>query len=293
MEERGSILVWPLIDNVEAYTIIDIANQGPQDVNLECHFHGYEGPTKPDSLTKLAFTIALQARQVFFWETYASIVFANLENKKGLMFCIAVDDDRTEKDWDFLKGDAVLWTEDGKSFQYNAIPHQAIAINESTIDNPDDPRVLRLDGHEYTMATSQIMFEGFAAEGFGNLNGTLVIGSLDVDLIASIQPEFNINFTCYNQEGDQGSLHVDFKHFEQYPLHDSGGAVDLELHRNQVFTDKFQCSAIASDSTSSEVPMWAIFLQISLSGPWAFGGNVWQEPSRGAPATVVLPPIPN
>ena len=315
MEERGSLLVWPLVDNINYLTVIEVANATSlpslpaavppiQNVTLECHVHTHgPGETGAD-LVKLDFNIELTPQEVFLWETYlpasaqGKTGLPNLANRKGFLFCFAIDPrftvapPRQEIDHDFLKGDAVLFAlagaRAGQSFLYNAIPSQALAIAAD--------RVLNLDGVEYTAAPTQIFFEGFATANpaFGPLEGELVVANLGVDFLRSSQPQFDINFLCYNEDEDPASLHVDYDFYEQYDM-----TTDLFLDFSNVQTRKFQCSAIASD-VAGDPPatvyrgMWAITYQ--YGGTYAIGENVWQGINANAPigagTVVTLPLLP-
>lgn len=282
LNEPGSLLVYPLVNNLDDYrddgvidnfhTIIEIANLSQQDVWVEC----YAIMTEP-VFEKKNFFIFLTQKQPFWWDTRNGITgqIPSFRDKKGFIFCWAVDSDKTQEEitWNYLKGDALVYTgNNSKSFQYNAIPHQRIG---------DDgvPRNLSLDGNEYTMATSQIMFEGFA-EGFSGIYGELVVASLDIDFILSIQPEFDINFECWNEDERPQSRHLHFYQFEQYDLTD-----DLQLDLFTIGTPKWQC-AIAP----SAYPVWAVFFE--YTGGFMWGSNVFQHPATGAPATVILPAVP-
>ena len=122
-------------------------------------------PLFPDEFEKKDFVIHLTQKEPFWWNTAGpyyredadGIVTAipGFPNLKGFMFVWAIDNDkdRSEIDWDYLKGDCIIYG-GGAAFQYNAIPHQCLA--------EDGDRVLNLDGVEYTMATSQVMVAGMA-----------------------------------------------------------------------------------------------------------------------------------
>jgi hypothetical protein len=110
------------------------------------------------------------------------------------------------------------------------------------------------------------------------MGGTWAVCSLDIDFIHSVQPEFDINLTVWNQNEVMQSRHLHFFQFEQYDLVD-----DLQLHVSQVFTPKW---SFASTSTR---PVWAVFYQ--KAGERAWGNNVWQHPNTGVPITVILQPV--
>jgi hypothetical protein len=280
LNEPGSILVYPLIDNINYTTIVDMANRNVTDVWL-AGFIILHPPGLYDEFEKKDFVIHLTQKEPFWWDTSKpyyredrdEIITAipGFDNLKGFMFVWAVDNDksRLEIDWDYLKGDAIIYG-GGRAFQYNAIPHQGLAVVGD--------RVLNLDGNEYTMATSQVMFEGLAGNFIPGLCGVFVVASLDIDFILSLQPEFDINFNIWNQDEVFQSRHKHFYQFYQYDL------VDLQLLISQVFTPKFQAA------TTSTHALWAIFYQ--TQGVYAWGTNVFQHPDTGVPTTVVLPPVP-
>jgi hypothetical protein len=284
MNEQGSILVFPLIDNINYRTIVEIANRANTDVWLG-GFMIVHPPGQPYDFHKKDFLIHLTQKEVFWWATYTPYNRVDVDgirtqipsfnNYKGFMFVWAIDGDKTqmEIDWDFLKGDCLVLNTGTSAFQYNAIPHQAEAIV------PD--RILNLDGTEYCYIPTQIMFEGFA-ENFSGIGGTLVICSLDIDFILSIQPEFDINFSIWNQYEVNQSRHLDFYQFEQYDL-----TQDLQLDINSIFTPKWHAAAMANGNS-----LHAIFFQ--FVGPYMWGSNVFQHPAAGAygSATVILPPVP-
>lgn len=275
MNEPGSLLVFPLVNNLSGdtnyNTIIDITNTSTDDVWLQCY-----AIMKEPSFQKTDFFIYLTHKQPFWWDTKAGISgqIPSFRNKKGLIFCWAIDSDKTKVEitHDYLIGDALIYDNAGKSFKYNAIPHQRIG------DDGTD-RLLSLDGVEYTMAPSQIMFEGFSA-GFSGVSGELVVASIDIDFVLSIQPEFDINFTCWNQDEKAQTRHLHFYQFEQYDLVD-----DLQLDRFTVGTPKFHCA-----TSPSAYPLYAVFFQ--QTGGLQWGTNVFQQPATGAPAYVQLPVVP-
>ena len=89
---------------------------------------------------------------------------------------------------------------------------------------------------------------------------------------------------CFDCRWHNKSRHLDFYQFEYYDLIN-----DLQLHINEVMTPKWHFAATAGAEPDAK-PLWAIFLQ--TVGTYAWGSNVWQHPDTGAPATVILPPIP-
>ncbi len=286
LNEPGSLLVYPLIDNINFQTIINIANTGTVDVILECYMVTHGDGTGIDE--KKDFIIKMTAKEKFWWNTN----FPNVKNqiqsfngRKGYLFCWAIYDViwQNEIDYDYLKGDATVVGR-ARAFNYNAIPSQKlIEPDEESLPEPNifcGPRVLCLDGREYSMATSQIMFEGFAEDAFGVVDGVLVVANLDIDFIWSKQSEFDINVFCWNEDETKFSRHLHFKDFAQYDLTD-----DLQLDIDSIFTEGFHCA------TSTTHPLWAVFYQ--TAGPAiATGGNVWQHPGTGVPTAVVLPPVP-
>jgi hypothetical protein len=274
----GSLLVWPLIDNLTPgqSTIIEIANTdlGPNNVVLDCQMitHDFSGePSPPTRFSKRDFRITLTPKEVFWWDTgRAKNGIPGFDGDKGFLFCWAVDGvfTRQEIDHDYLKGDAIVFG-GGRAFQYNAIVHQAGTIT------PD--RVLVLDGVEYSFGTSTIMFEGFV-ERFSGVNGVLAVAGMDIDFINSIQPTTNINFSCWNETEQGFSIDKSFYQFTQYDYGE-----DLELTIDDIFTPKFHCA------TTATIPLWAVAYE--WTGGLAWGTNVFQDPKSGIPTAVVLPPV--
>jgi hypothetical protein len=316
MEERGSVLVWPLIDNVNYLTVVEIANATSlpsitvpapvANVTLECHVHTHAaGQTAEDGLVKLDFRVEMTPQEVFLWETYLPASqqgksgLPNLAGRKGFLFCFAINPaTNNEIQHDFLKGDAVLFAlagaRAGQSFLYNAIPSQTVALTDA---NGNRTLTFGTGGAtDYTGAPGLIYFEGFATANpdFGPLEGELVVANLDIDFLTSSQPEFDINFNCYNEDEDPASNHTDFVFYEQYDM-----TTDLFLDFANVQTRKWQCNAIASGLIGPNLSyfgMWAITYQ--YGGTYAIGENVWQAllPAGIAPnvplTTVTLPIVP-
>jgi hypothetical protein len=282
LNEPGSILVFPLIDNINYQSIVQICNTAQVDVWLQ-GFMIVHPPGVVDEFVKKDFVIHLTQKEPFIWNT--SIAYNRVDvdgiitqipafnNYKGFMFVWAIDGEKTriEIDWDFLKGDVLLFSPLGSAFMYNGIPHQAIAIIGD--------RILQLDGAEYSMATSQVMVEGLAEELIPGLGGKFVVCSPEIDFKASIQPEFDINLEVWNQNEVYQSRHLHFYQFYQYDL-----TVDLQLHIDQIFTPKWWFN------TTSTNAIWAIFFQ--YVGRTAWGCNVFQHPAAATPAQVILPDIP-
>jgi hypothetical protein len=131
-----------------------------------------------------------------------------------------------------------------------------------------------------TARASARFYLKFFSAGFSNIEGTLAIAALEIDFINSIQPAFDINFTCWNEEEKGKSIHRDFFQFQQYSVRE-----DLQLAIGQVLTPKCHC---ATTSTNS---LWAVLLQ--KAGTLMWGTNVFQDPGSGTPTAFVLPPVVN
>ncbi len=280
MNEPGSLLAYPLIDNINGVTIVNIANVCSVDIVLECYMitHGPDGAIDE----KKDFVIEMTGKEKFLWVTNNAYdqrgnQIQGFDNRKGYLFCFQIDDKYSQLEdnvnGDCIKGDATLIEPaNARGWQYNAIPHQALAIVQD--------RVLNLDGVEYSEVTSQVMFEGLA-EVKGSIYGTLAVASPgDIDFINSVQPEFDINIYCWNEVESKFSRHLHFKDFEQYDL-----TKDLQLDIHSIFTLGFHCATTATE------PLWAVFHQ-NLGTVFGFGGNVWQMPGTDVPATITLPPVP-
>lgn len=282
----GSILVFPLIDNRNTptgnnSTIVEITNVGDQGVWLHS-FIVASASTSPGSFVKKDFFIHLTAKEPFYWDTseaYNRIdadgvltQISDFDGMEGFMFVWAVDDrvSPMEIDYDQLMGNALVFMAGNQAWDYNAIPHQALSVVGDGI--------LNLDGVEYAMAPGQIMAEGFS-EGIVD-DGKLVICSLDIDFILSIQPEFNLNIDIWNQNEVGQSRHM---HFIQFQKFDFGE--DLQATLQHIFTPKWHLAVTGPN------PVWAVYYQ-TKSGV-AVGGNVWHRGGSGVPAAVVLPPIPD
>jgi hypothetical protein len=281
IKEPGSLLVVPLVDNINYQTIIEITNRSNADVWLQ----GYailHAPGTPGVFEKKDFYIHITQKEPFWWQTFlpysrvdASGQLTQIQgfpNLKGFMFFWAIDSEKTQLEiqHNHLKGDVLIYGA-GRAFGYNMIPHQGLAVVGD--------RILNLDGVEYTMATSQVMCEGFA-EGFSGIGGTWAVCNLDIDFINSVQPEFDINIEAWNQNEFPGTRHLHFFQFQQYDLTN-----DLQLHINQVFTPKFQFATSCTDA------LWSVFLQWTGNLGWA--NLCWQHPGHGVPAVVILPTVPS
>jgi hypothetical protein len=272
----GSLLVWPLIDNQNYSTIIEVANTSLiNDVVLDCQMVTHPlGDPAPPLFSKRDFRIELTTKEVFWWDTGNSIPGRGLpsfDDDKGFLFCWAVDDvlTRNEITFDFLKGDAIVFG-GGLAFQYNAIPHQRLA-------NVAPTRQLRLNGLEYCAGTQTVLFEGFV-EDFAGINGVLAVAGMDIDFVNSIQPTTNINFSCWNELEQGFSTDKGFYQFVQYDY-----GADLDLTLDDMFTPKFHCA------TTATIPLWAVAYE--WTGGLAWGSNVFQDPASTVATTVILPPI--
>ncbi len=297
----GSLLAYPLIDNIHGVTIFNIANTHvDEEVYVECYIitHGVDGAIDE----KKDFVIKLTPKEKFVWITsnpydQRGNQIQGFDGRKGYMFCFAIDNpyDQREITFNYLKGDAtVLNLGTASAFNYNAIPHQRLAGLFSMLEGrpssdvtgerftgcaTQGDRMLRLDGCEYTAATSQIMFEGLA-EIPGMLYGTLAVASPGLDFVDSEQPEFDINVYCWNEVETKFSRHLKFKDFAQYDL-----TKDLQLDIHSIFTLGWQCT------TTTTHPLWAVLHQ-SLGTVFGWGGNVFLHPTTGVAATITLPPVP-
>jgi hypothetical protein len=120
------------------------------------------------------------------------------------------------------------------------------------------------------------MVEGIAGDYVPGLGGKFVVCSIAMDLIQSIQPEFDLNLSVWNQFEAHQSRHLHFEQFEQYDLID-----DLQLGIGDIFTAKWHFA-------STSMALWAVFYQ--TLGTYAWGGYVWQHPSYTT--QVVLPAVP-
>lgn len=286
MEEQGSMLVFPLVDNCGTKTTyLSIANRGADDVWLQGFMIAWNAPQAQVNCDdvqwiKKDFFIHLTAREPFFWNTSlpynrkdvddVRTQIQGFDEYQGFCFVWAINSIQTQMElsWNSLLGEALIL--DGpRAFAYNAIPHQALTI---TAD-----RVLDLDGVEYTMAPSQIMLSGIAA-GVSGVSGKLAVCSLEIDFINSIQPEFDINLIAWNQYEVPQTRHL---HVCQFALLDQ--VYDLQLGVQQIFTPRFHMTA------TSTSPMWAVFYQQRATQAWCV--NVQQHGASGVPVSVVLPPV--
>jgi hypothetical protein len=284
--EKGSLLVFPLVDNINAQTILEIVNRGPSDVWLEgimvTHPTGVTPTPEAGGFVKEDFFIHLTVKEPFTWNTskpYArrdqDEVVTQLRGYNGMRgFCFvwAVDSktSQLEIEWNHLIGDAIVYGA-GQGFSYNAYAHQAISVKGD--------RVLNLDGNEYCQGPNVLVTQGFAAGLTGGLKGTLAVCAVDMDFIESLQPEFDINFAVYNQDETFHSRHLSCYQFGVFDL-----ATDLKMSLADIFTPKWQLSATSAN------PLWAVFFQ-SVGG-MSWGDLVPQSAGSGASTRVVLPPVP-
>ncbi len=224
---------------------------------------------------KTDFTISLTPKEKFVWMTSKPYnqrgnQIQAYNGQTGYLFCWAIRDKyaQLEIDYDQLKGDATVISATGSAFNYNAIPSQALAVI------PD--KRLHLDGVEYSAGPSQIMLEGLAGIP-GTIEGTLAVVNPGIDLVRSIQPEFNINVTCWNEMESKFSRHLHFKDFEQYDQ-----IKKLQLELSKIFTLGWHCAA------NSTHAMWAVLHQ-NFTPLFQWGENVWQHPASCVPSAVILP----
>ena len=289
VKEPGSLLVFPLVDNIFHSTIVDMANLGPQDVTLECYAITH-GITNETEFQKIDFHIVLTERQPFYWDTSNSFrgdgfFIPSLASRKGVIYCWAIDNpiDRLEIGWDFLKGDALLYNlVDQRAFAYNAYPHQGI--------NVVGDRILNLNGLEYCAATSRIYFEAFA-DGFAGMLSTLALANLDNNFPASIQPEVDLGFQCWNEDEQFGSRNSHMQQFIQLEM-----GPDLLLNQAGVGTDKFQCAVDATQTgAGTRMPIIGVITGTISGLGYEWGGLVWEDLSAfyAAPTRVVLWPPAN
>jgi hypothetical protein len=278
MNEPGSILVFPLIDNINGVTIVSISNLAAIPVTLGCLMvtHPVGDPT--DFEPKNNFEIELTEKEAFVWNTAGGHApnIQPFDGEKGFLFCFATDGAGLEIAHNFLIGDAKVINLPGAyAWGYNAIPHQEL--------NVVGDRVLNLDGVEYSEATSQIMFSGLAALPPG-LDGVFVAANIEMNLMTGEQPPLTLNFDCYNEEENPFSLHaVPHQTFVQYPL-----ASSLGITTADIFSLGFHCTVTANSTTGAgPKPIWAVFGQNLVLFGW--GSNVWQEPGTNAPAIITLP----
>ena len=282
LNDPGSLLVFPLIDNRDHNSIIEITNRSWDKVWLQC-YAVIQLQTNPTVYVFRSFFIHLTPKETFWWntsddynrtDTYGIRTQINgLANEKGFIFCWAVNDNKSqlEIEHNHLIGQALLYSSSkNHAWQYTAIPHQTVNVLQD--------RMLFLDGAEYSMATSQIMFEGFA-QGFSGADGFLTVASIDINFDVFSASNYYLHFECWNQFEVSGTRNLQFTQFAQFDL---GTQLHLALH--ETFSPKFQCATVSSGA------LWAVFHQ--SVGNLAWGENVWQHPSTGTSAKIILPPVP-
>jgi hypothetical protein len=271
----GSLLVFPLIDNINGVTYVDLVNRAYTDVWLQGFIIAHDAE---DVYHKKDFNIKLTHNQPLLWNTAQPLRHEDgfvqaFAGRKGYLVIWAIDGPNSQLEiaHDYLKGDAIFIQGGigGRAFRYNAIPHQSIAITGD--------RVLGLDGIEYTMVSEKILCEGIAG-GVSGIQGTLVVANMSVDFIESEQPEFDINLGVWNEDENFSSRHVDFDQFEQYDLN------DLQLNRWEIDSIKFQFATSAAGN-----PLWAVFFQ--YTGSIMFGGQCFMDPDGAASAVITLAPV--
>jgi hypothetical protein len=298
VKEPGSMLVFPLVDNIYHSTIIDMANLGNVPVTLECYAitHGAP-PAEEDDFLKIDFQIELTERQPLYWDSSFAyngdgFFIPSLANRKGFIFCWAIEggrdanpaNDRDEIDYDFLKGDALLYdVSDQSAFAYNAYPLQYVFAVAN-------PRTLQI-GVEYCSPTSRIYFEAFA-DGFAGMSSILALVNVDNNFPASTQPELDLGFQCWNEDEQFGSRNSHMQQFIQLEL-----GPDLLLDQAGVGTDKFQCAVDgAATNVGGVMPIIGVITGAIEGTGYEWGGLVWQATTPAAllaPTNVVLwPAVP-
>lgn len=275
----GSLLVYPLVDNINGTTYLDIVNRGDVEVWLQGFIIAHNAE---DVYHKKDFNLVLTHNQPLFWDTSRALrheggFIQSFAGLKGFMVIWAIDNpnDQLEIAYDNLKGDAIVISGglQGAAFRYNAIPHQSMPTLTGD-------RQLRLTGDpadpasDYKAASERILVEGVAG-GVAGMNGTLVVANLGIDFILSKQPAFDINIGVWNEDENFSSRHVDFDQFEQYTLN------DLQLNRWEIDSVKFQFATSAAGN-----PLWAVFFQ--AVGNIAFGGQCFMDPAYAAGAVIQL-----
>lgn len=305
LNQQGSLLVFPLVDTLtnESETIINMTNTSNQGVWVECHtvLHGAFSST---AFIKSNFQIFLTPFQKIWWRFSEGYSPAHLVNQfgfppfsipphpgeKGFLYCFAIQSsvNPNEKNFNFLKGDTLIFDEE-RSFNYNAISHQAIAIT------PD--RTLNLDGVEYTQGSSRIWLEGIPEEvvlNGGEITGTLTLASIQMDLKASLQTEFGVNYRCWNRKEQAFTRHRGIFTFAQQDLTEDLGINVFTIRSNAFMcrADTFQTglSSLITGKIGDRTPVWAVFHQSASDINW--GTNVFHDPDPAfaAPAKIVLNP---
>lgn len=281
LNEPGSLLVYPLIDNIDGTTIIKLANLGGSDVWL----HGMvitHPPGMPTSFTKTNIAIHLTQHEPFWWNTSVPYDRTDVHgvttqipafaDRRGFIYVWAVSNGLTgaELAWNHLVGEALIVT-GGSAVQYDPIPHQAITVTGN--------RRLELDGTEYARPSDTVIFKGFAGNLIPGLTAKWAVCSLDIDMLGSIQPDFDINLNVWNQDEIYQSRHLHLYQFQVYDLN-----IDLQLDIGSVFTAEW------TFVTSSDKPIWSVLIYQVGARSWAV--DPWQrDSSRGSTgATVILSP---
>jgi hypothetical protein len=302
VKEPGSMLVFPLVDNIFHSTIIDMANLSGNPVTLECYAITH-GVGDEDTFLKIDFQIELTERQPLYWDSSFAyngdgFFIPSLANRKGFIFCWAIEGgrdvpnvipDRDEVQANVLKGDALLYdVTDQSAFAYNAYPVQRLQATGVGND-----RILNLDGIEYCQGPSRIYFEAFA-DGFAGMTSILALASIDNDFPGSRQPELDLGFQCWNEDEQFGSRNSHMQQFVQLEL-----GPDLLLDQAGVGTDKFQC-AVDANYTAGQAPPFAGAAPVigvvtgTIAGTgYEWGGLVWQDPlTLGVTQVVLWPAVP-
>jgi hypothetical protein len=277
LNEPGSILVFPYVDNINNFynTVLTITNTAPYSVYLEGHAitHG-PGQDPCFDLLYLDFRIELSAFETLTWDTGVPSGggLPNLANREGYIFLFAIDSPTMalEINHNHLIGSAKI----NQYAEYNAVPFQALTITQD--------RRLDLDGVEYTAATSTVM-SPFAAYPSWGLSPKLALASLDMDFIMSDFPNFDINLGVWNMNQNFQSDHFEHCPYGVYD-HNDIGAFNLA----NLFTP------IGYFKTSSTNPMVGVMLHDGGGGPpgVCMATNLWQHPDYGVAAIVVLPIVP-
>jgi hypothetical protein len=278
----GSLLVFPIIDNTGGkITYIDLVNRADIDVTVK----GMIIAELNGTFHKKDFIIELTKKQPIFWDTAAGFNVGGLASGdygdnfvqgfagyKGFMFLWAVESDTNQIEiaHNDLKAEAIV-ANGTRAFKYNAIPHQALAVVGDY--------VLNLDGVEYTQASERLICEGLAGNAYGTgVTGELCVANLEINMITSEQPAFDINLGVWNTEERFFSRHVDFDQYNCYDL------ADLQLRRPEINSDKFQFATDTDDNA-----LWAIFYQ--ELGAMAWGGQCFMDPAYGQSVSIVLSDI--
>jgi hypothetical protein len=191
-----------------------------------------------------------------------------------------------------LKGDALVFGK-RESFNYNAVPHQAIVIT------PD--RTLNLNGVEYTQGSSRIWLEGIPEKvvlNGGEIAGTLTLASIQMNLKTSLQTEFSVHYRCWNRK--EQTFIRNRGPYLAFKQQDLGSDLNIDMFR--IRSNAFMCyadTALAGASLQipsifglpgSRTPIWAVFHQSTGGATW--GTNVFYDrnPLYAASAKIILNP---